>query len=123
VCIELVEGYSRIRLTDEELAQLRKTDPYASPGAQANGRLTLTVTGIDFGGSLSWRDSPSIPLEDRLADIIATVIDLNPRQAALREQKRRTTRRASGVKPKSDDRKRWPISAMTSFAPYLAKRA
>lgn len=87
--IELVEGYSRIRLTDEELAQLRKTDPYASPGAQANGRLTFTVTGIDFGGSLSWRDSPSIPLEDRLADIIATVIDLNPQQAALREQKRR----------------------------------
>jgi hypothetical protein len=87
--IELIEGYSRTKLTDEERAELRKSDPQAYRSAQANGRLALTVTGIDFGGYKSWRDSETIPLENRLVDIVAYILELNPRQSVLREQRRR----------------------------------
>lgn len=86
--IEMSEGYSRVSLSAEERAALDKSSASSRSNTQPNGRIALTVSGVEFGGSHSWRDTTTSTIEDRLAEIIATVMELNPQQAVLREERR-----------------------------------
>ncbi len=88
--LSLREGYKRRMLSPAELKAKRAENRWASECEMVgSGKLILTIAGREWGTEEKWSDG-KISLEAKLPLIMATFVELVPRQNELRESRAKT---------------------------------
>ena len=85
--LSLREGYRRQDLTSEQKADRKKLHDYAPDWEWVgSGKFTLSFKGTEYRASEEWTDNRK-PLEMRLPEILADIVEAVPLQKQLREER------------------------------------